>query len=99
MATCEVCANEYDKSFELIAAGTRHISTASNVPSRPWPRSAASRTSWLMKSFRNLQLTTRTTYQKSRCGAKVAKVPGAMRPTQWRAGARALNNYGVVTSS
>jgi len=24
MATCEVCGNEYDKSFELIAAGARH---------------------------------------------------------------------------
>src|SRR5438128_1885814 len=24
MATCEVCGNEYDKSFELIAAGVRH---------------------------------------------------------------------------
>ena len=24
MATCEVCGNDYDKSFELFAAGTRH---------------------------------------------------------------------------
>ena len=24
MAICEVCGNEYDKSFELIAAGARH---------------------------------------------------------------------------
>ena len=24
MATCEVCGNEYDKSFELIVAGARH---------------------------------------------------------------------------
>jgi hypothetical protein len=24
MAICEVCGNDYDKSFELIAAGTRH---------------------------------------------------------------------------
>jgi hypothetical protein len=24
MAKCEVCGNEYDKSFELIAAGARH---------------------------------------------------------------------------
>src|SRR5438552_19048587 len=24
MATCEVCGNDYDKSFELIAAGARH---------------------------------------------------------------------------
>jgi hypothetical protein len=24
MATCEVCGNEYDKAFELIAAGARH---------------------------------------------------------------------------
>lgn len=25
MAKCEVCGNEYDKSFEVIAAGARHI--------------------------------------------------------------------------
>lgn len=25
MATCEVCGNDYDMSFELIAAGNRHI--------------------------------------------------------------------------
>lgn len=25
MARCEVCGNEYDKSFELIAAGARHV--------------------------------------------------------------------------
>ena len=25
MATCEVCGNDYDKSFELIAAGDRHV--------------------------------------------------------------------------
>jgi hypothetical protein len=25
MATCEVCGNEYDKTFELTAAGTKHI--------------------------------------------------------------------------
>ncbi|SRR6266700_6376775 len=24
MSTCEVCGNEYDKAFELIAAGARH---------------------------------------------------------------------------
>src|SRR5436190_1287285 len=24
MAKCEVCGNEYDKSFELVAAGARH---------------------------------------------------------------------------
>jgi hypothetical protein len=24
MARCEVCGNDYDKSFELIAAGARH---------------------------------------------------------------------------
>jgi hypothetical protein len=24
MAKCEVCGNEYDKTFELIAAGARH---------------------------------------------------------------------------
>ena len=24
MATCEVCGNEYDKAFEVIAAGARH---------------------------------------------------------------------------
>jgi hypothetical protein len=24
MSKCEVCGNEYDKSFELIAAGARH---------------------------------------------------------------------------
>jgi hypothetical protein len=24
MAICEVCGNDYDKSFELIAAGARH---------------------------------------------------------------------------
>ena len=25
MAQCEVCGNDYDKSFELIAGGTKHI--------------------------------------------------------------------------
>ena len=25
MGKCEVCGNEYDKAFELIAAGTSHI--------------------------------------------------------------------------
>jgi len=25
MASCEVCGNEYDKSFEIVAAGARHI--------------------------------------------------------------------------
>ncbi len=25
MAKCEVCGNDYDKSFELIAAGQRHV--------------------------------------------------------------------------
>lgn len=25
MAQCEVCGNNYDKSFEVIAAGNRHI--------------------------------------------------------------------------
>jgi hypothetical protein len=25
MAKCEVCGNEYDKTFELIAAGSKHI--------------------------------------------------------------------------
>ena len=25
MAKCEVCGNDYDKSFELIAAGARHV--------------------------------------------------------------------------
>jgi hypothetical protein len=25
MSTCEVCGNEYDKSFEVIAAGQHHI--------------------------------------------------------------------------
>ena len=24
MARCEVCGNDYDKSFEIIASGTRH---------------------------------------------------------------------------
>ncbi|HEY0359978.1 MAG TPA: hypothetical protein VGD11_15460 [Mycobacteriales bacterium] len=24
MAVCEVCGNDYDKSFELVAAGARH---------------------------------------------------------------------------
>jgi hypothetical protein len=24
MATCEVCGNEYDKTFDLISAGTKH---------------------------------------------------------------------------
>jgi hypothetical protein len=35
MSECEVCGNEYDKSFELITAGARHTfthSTASNAP-------------------------------------------------------------------
>ena len=25
MARCEVCGNDYDKSFEVVAAGTRHV--------------------------------------------------------------------------
>ena len=25
MATCEVCGNEYDKTFEVVAAGQRHV--------------------------------------------------------------------------
>lgn len=25
MARCEVCGNEYDKSFEVVAAGARHV--------------------------------------------------------------------------
>jgi hypothetical protein len=25
MATCEVCGNDYDKSFEVVAAGTKHV--------------------------------------------------------------------------
>lgn len=25
MAKCEVCGNDYDKSFELIAGGVRHV--------------------------------------------------------------------------
>jgi Rieske Fe-S protein len=25
MARCEVCGNDYDKSFELMAAGARHV--------------------------------------------------------------------------
>lgn len=25
MARCEVCGNDYDKSFELISAGNRHV--------------------------------------------------------------------------
>ena len=25
MAKCEVCSNEYDKTFEVIAAGGRHV--------------------------------------------------------------------------
>ena len=25
MARCEVCGNEYDKSFEVVAAGERHV--------------------------------------------------------------------------
>jgi hypothetical protein len=25
MARCEVCGNEYDKSFEVLAAGARHV--------------------------------------------------------------------------
>ena len=25
MARCELCGNDYDKAFEVIAAGTRHV--------------------------------------------------------------------------
>jgi hypothetical protein len=25
MAKCEVCGNEYDKAFEVVAAGKRHV--------------------------------------------------------------------------
>jgi hypothetical protein len=25
VATCEVCGNDYDKSFEVVAAGARHV--------------------------------------------------------------------------
>jgi hypothetical protein len=39
MATCEVCGNEYDESFEIVAAGARTSSTV--VRSRRWLRSAS----------------------------------------------------------
>ena len=25
MAVCEVCGNDYDKAFEVVAAGARHV--------------------------------------------------------------------------
>jgi hypothetical protein len=31
MASCEVCGNEYDKAFELIAAGRKHTFDSSNA--------------------------------------------------------------------
>jgi hypothetical protein len=37
MATCEVCGNEYDKSFELIAAGARHVFDSLECAIRPSP--------------------------------------------------------------
>ncbi len=40
MAKCEVCGNEYDKSFEVIAAGARHTFDSLSVRSRRWLRSA-----------------------------------------------------------
>jgi hypothetical protein len=40
MAACEVCGNEYDKSFQVVAAGET-TSTASNAPSIGWLRSAS----------------------------------------------------------
>ena len=32
-AVCEVCGNDYDKAFEIVAAGETHPSTASSAPS------------------------------------------------------------------
>ena len=36
MAECEVCGNDYDKSFEVIAAGDRHTFDSLSAPSHAW---------------------------------------------------------------
>jgi len=40
MGRCEVCGNDYDKTFEVTAAGVQHVFDSSNAPSTGWRRSA-----------------------------------------------------------
>ena len=41
MAACEVCGNDYDKSFEVVAAGVRHTFDSSSAQSTRWHRSVS----------------------------------------------------------
>ncbi len=36
MARCEVCGNEYDKSFEVVMSRESHVFDSSNVLSMRW---------------------------------------------------------------
>ncbi|CAN5813169.1 hypothetical protein BH20ACT7_BH20ACT7_12750 [soil metagenome] len=41
MAQCEVCGNDYDKAFEVRAAGAVHVFDSWSAPSTGWPPSAS----------------------------------------------------------
>jgi len=36
MPTCEVCENEYDKTFEVVVGGERHTFDSSSAQSTRW---------------------------------------------------------------
>jgi hypothetical protein len=66
MATCEVCGNEYDKSFELTAAGARHVFDSfecaiqamapicGHCKKGHWARSRSRRTILLLRALRTI---------------------------------------------
>jgi len=41
MGICEVCGNEYDMAFEVVAAGARHVFEVSSARSTRWRRFAS----------------------------------------------------------
>ena len=41
MAACEVCGNDYDKSFEVVAAGVRHTFDSFECAIHQWRRGAS----------------------------------------------------------
>ena len=41
MGTCEVCGNEYEKAFEVVAAGARHVFDSFELRFTRWPRSSS----------------------------------------------------------
>ena len=40
--TCEVCGNQYDKAFEVIAAGAHHVFDSFECAIQSWRRTASS---------------------------------------------------------